>query len=305
MRAVADMTADIDDFLAHLRAAENASAHTLRCYARDLAQWADFFGDRGFSNWAEVGPPAIRRFLAGLQEQGYERTSIARKLSALRSLYRHLLQHGRVTRDPTIGIATPRQRKRLPQFLYPTEVERLLASTDTETPLGLRDRALLESLYATGMRVGELVSLDVDTIVGDEIRVVGKGGKQRIVLLGRPAMSAIAEYLASGRPRLAEKRRRPCADSERALFLNRGGTRLTDRSVRRVVRKYLLRAAAAAKMSPHVLRHTFATHMLDAGADLRTVQELLGHASLSTTQIYTHVTRRRLKETYDRAHPRA
>lgn len=299
------MTADIDDFLTYLRAADNASAHTLRCYACDLAQWADFFTDRGFSGWMEVDPPALRRFLAGLVEHGYERTTIARKLSALRSLYRHLLQRGRVTRDPTIGIATPRRRKRLPQFLYPTEVERLLASPDTETPLGLRDRALLECLYATGLRVGELVSLDVDDVISDEIRVIGKGGKERVVLLGRPAMSAIAEYLASGRLRLAEKCRRPSPDSERALFLNRGGTRLSDRSVRRLVRKYLLRAAAAAKMSPHVLRHTFATHMLDAGADLRTVQELLGHASLNTTQIYTHVTQRRLKQTYDQAHPRA
>jgi integrase/recombinase XerC len=299
------MTADIDDFLAHLRAAEDASAHTLRSYALDLAQWADFMAARSVQAWTGVGPPMVRRFLAGLQERGYERTSIARKLSSLRSLYRYLLERGQVTRDPTVGISTPRQRKRLPQFLYPAEVERLLASPEPDTPLGLRDRALLECLYATGLRVGEVVSLNVDDIVVDEIRVIGKGSKERIVLLGRPAMGVVADYLASARPRLTEKRRRLSQDAERALFLNRDGMRLTDRSVRRVVRKHLLRAAAAAKMSPHVLRHTFATHMLDNGADLRTVQELLGHASLTTTQIYTHVTQRRLKETYDQAHPRA
>jgi integrase/recombinase XerC len=305
VRAADNMTADIEAFLAHLRAAEDASGHTETSYRHDLSQWAGFLADRGLQTWAQVDASSVRRFLAGLQQQGYERASIARKLSSLRSLYRYLLERGQVTSDPTVGISAPRQRKRLPQFLYAAEVERLLASPDTETPLGARDRALLECLYATGLRVSELVALDVDDVVADEIRVIGKGRKERIVLLGRPAMSAVAEYLATPRVRLGERRKRFSEDAERALFLNRQGTRLTDRSVRRVVRKHLLRAAAAAKMSPHVLRHTFATHMLDNGADLRTVQELLGHASLATTQIYTHVTQRRLKEAYDQAHPRA
>jgi integrase/recombinase XerC len=272
---------------------------------------------------------------------------MARKLSSLRAIYRYLRAHGQASADPTVGIGSPRQRRRLPRFLFQEEVEKLLAAPDKETPLGLRDRAILETLYATGLRVSELASLTIEqTQAASELRIVGKGGKERVVMVGSHAQTAIEQYLAEGRPHLLAKRRanltpppplrarrggdsEPRNDDKKArgevpsdssildsrplgrsvdeprLFLNARGGPLTDRSVRRVVHRHLLRACAQHGMGPHALRHTFATHLLEAGADLRAVQELLGHASLSTTQIYTHLTRRRLREVYDQAHPRS
>jgi integrase/recombinase XerC len=297
------MERDIDAFMEFMRSARQVSQHTLRGYASDLTQCAAFLRQRfRVESWKAAEPAMVRRFLAALHAQQYERTSIARKLSALRALYKYLCRRG-AARDPTIGIRAPRARARLPAFLYPEEIRDLL-SAPPDTPLGLRDRALLEMLYATGMRASEIVGLQMSQVLSGapELRIKGKGGRERIVLVGSYAAKALDEYLGKGRAALLGGR---AQRDEPAVFLNRNGTRLTDRGLRRMVHKYVMRTSARRGISPHALRHTFATHLLEAGADLRTVQELLGHARLGTTQIYTHVTRSRLKEIYDRAHPRA
>ena len=315
------MNEQIEAFLEYLKAIKHASALTLKSYAEDLTQcWEFLASEAGISSWDQVKPAALRRFLARLRERGYQKASIVRKLSTLRSFFKYLERHQNFSGNPTVGLVTPKMDKRLPKFLYPQEMVELLESPDLETPLGLRDRAILETLYATGMRVSELVSLDLGQLPDAcssseldqapaaevaELRVIGKRQKERVVILGKWAIFAIGRYLALGRPQLLRRRRKLRRESEQAVFLNRQGTRLTDRSVRRVVRKHIMRASAQANVGPHVLRHTFATHLLDAGADLRSVQELLGHTSLATTQIYTHVTKRKLKEVYDRTHPRA
>ncbi len=295
----------LDEFLRDLREGRGAAGGTLRGYACDLGQWAAFLsGEAGVGSWAEVKAVQVRRFLARLHEREYARTTIARKLSALRALFRYLGARGEVSSDPTVGVRAPRVRERLPQFLYQGEVEKLLAAPDARTPLGVRDRALLETLYATGLRVGELVSLMVAQCEGaSELRVVGKGGRERVVMLGRPAQDAIERYLAEGRPHLVARRGEEKGEGK--LFVNARGGPLTDRGARRVVHRHVLRACARHGIGPHALRHSFATHLLEAGADLRAVQELLGHASLTSTQVYTHVTRGHLREVYRRAHPRA
>ncbi|MBN1459700.1 MAG: tyrosine recombinase XerC [Armatimonadetes bacterium] len=296
----------IDAFLTELASGRGVSTATVRAYADDLGQCATFLRESGLAmSWPGVRAAHLRRFLADLHAKGYARTSIARKLSSLRSLYRYLRLRGEIERDPTVGLSSPKQRRKLPRFLFQGDVDRLLDSPPKDTALGLRDRAILETLYATGLRVSELVSLLVEQVRGaSEIRVVGKGRKERVALLGGPAQEALATYLKEGRPHLLAKAGADKSDPG-ALFLNHRGGPLTDRGVRRIVHRHLLRACAQQDMGPHALRHTFATHLLEAGADLRAVQELLGHASLSTTQIYTHVTRRRLREVYDQAHPRA
>jgi len=298
------MQAEIAAFLEHLAAVRSVSAHTVHAYGVDLRQFAAFATGRGIREWAQVNPGLLRRFLADLAAREYARTSIARKASALRALCRWLHRGGRLATNPAVGLSAPRLPKRLPHFLYPEEMNHLLASPDPATPLGLRDRAVLEVLYATGLRVSELAALRTGQVARGEmeLRVRGKGDKERLVLLGRKAREAIHEYLAAGRPHLAARAGEKAGD---ALFLNRAGTPLTDRSVRRLVHRHVLAACARHGITPHALRHTFATHLLEAGADLRTVQELLGHASLATTQIYTHVTAERLREVYNQAHPRA
>ena len=311
------MDTSIDAFLTELRQARGAADATVRGYGDDLQQLAGFLREnRLASSWAEVKPQHLRRFLADLHARRYARASVGRKLSAIRALYRYLSRRSQVPSDPTVGISAPRLQRRLPKFLYQGDVEKLLAAPDASTPLGLRDRALLETLYATGLRVSELTGLTVTQARGAaELRVIGKRGKERIVLLGRPAQQAIRSYLEEGRPHLYAKRPESATlhslgdGAQKAehdlLFVNSRGGPLTTRSVRRVVHKHLLAACAQHGIGPHALRHTFATHLLENGADLRTVQELLGHASLTTTQIYTHDTRARLREVYDQAHPRA
>ncbi|MBW3623234.1 MAG: tyrosine recombinase XerC [Armatimonadetes bacterium] len=293
--------ADVDSFLDHLRATRNASPHTLRAYASDL---------RGFVEFLKVEAPqgdldyrVVRRFLAHLQKQGCAKRTVARKMAALRAFYRYRRGHDPDSTDPTVGLSSPKLDRRLPRPLAPDEVKALLNAPDLSKPEGLRDRAILELLYASGLRASELCSLNVGDIhtQAGEVRVLGKGSKERVTLVGIPALDALNAYVDRGRSELAQKSGKPTT----ALFLNSRGNRLSDRSLRGIVYKWIERAGAIAGVSPHTLRHSFATHMLEGGADLRTVQELLGHASVATTQIYTHVSRKRLKEVYDRAFPRA
>ena len=303
------MDRHIETFVSHLAGVRGASAHTIKAYAEDLAQFARFAEEaRGVRDAGAVDAADVRAFLAHLSaERGLARTTIARKSAAIRAFFRFLARRGIVGGNPAQAVSAPRKQETLPRFLPEEGVALLLQAPDTTRPDGLRDRAILEVLYASGMRAGELVALDVEDVAftdeGEgETRVRrGKGNKERIALLGRVAVEALGDYLANGRPVLAGRGKRATG----ALFLNKLGGRLSDRGVRRIFDKYCEQVGAATKATPHMLRHSFATHLLDRGADLRVVQELLGHADLSTTQVYTHVTTARLKDAYARAHPRA
>jgi integrase/recombinase XerC len=292
------MHQDIDSFTRYLATERNVSHHTLDAYASDLAQFLDFvLRERGRDAGAEnVDHLLIRRYLAHLH-QDHKKSSIGRKLAAIRAFFKYLLREGRVLKNPAELVSTPKKEKLLPFHLNIDEVTALVEAPMDGDLLGLRDRAILETLYSCGIRVSELTGLDVGGVDLDEglTRVLGKGGKERVVPVGSYARRAIACYLAA--------RNDPPRDAP--LLLNARGGRLTSRSVARVVGKYILKIASIKKISPHTLRHTFATHMLESGADLRAIQELLGHASLSTTQKYTHVSIDRLMEVYDKAHPKA
>jgi integrase/recombinase XerC len=244
----------------------------------------------------------LRAYLAWLHEQGYARSTIARRLAAVRSWCRFLCRQGLLTTNPAVGLRGPRQDKKLPHFLSQEEIVRLLQGPSTDTPLGKRDRAILETVYSAGLRVSELTGLDIDDLdLEAGIAVVrGKGRRERLALLGPPAAAALAEWLTA-RAGLCDGK----AARHNALFVNKNGTRLSTRSVGRLLEKYLAGAGLDPRSSPHTLRHSFATHLLDAGADIRSVQELLGHRSLGTTQIYTHVSTQRLRDSYHKAHPRA
>ncbi len=293
------MHADIHAFLDVLAGERSASPHTLAAYSRDLRQFSQFLEQEGLSSWAGVTPPVARRYLAALGRR-YARRTMARKLSAVRSFFRFLYREAKVSRNPLVLISSPKQHRRLPKFLTPEEVGAVLRAPDTSTPLGLRDRTLLEVLYATGMRVGELVSVRIDDLTWNgDLRVMGKGRKERIVLLAPAVEDVLRRYLDVARPALVQ------GLDPGIVFLNARGGALSDRGVRIIVDRHIRRVAFGRHISPHVLRHTFATHLLDGGADLRVVQELLGHSSLATTQVYTHVSRDWLKRVYDRAHPRA
>lgn len=295
------------EFLEYLKVQKGASQHTIEAYASDLAQFFLFFGpeDRlpSLEDLAALNHAHLRRYLAFLQSRGYTRRSVARKLAAVRSFFRYLCRLERLDHNPVAGVSTPKVGRQLPRFLHVPEVAAILEQPSLDSPLGLRDRALLEVLYASGLRVSELVGLDLDAVDSSAgyVRVMGKGSKERIVPLGSEAIAALGAYLESGRPILRSRR----DDRERALFLNRFGRRLSARSVRNLVQRYGGEALSGRRPSPHTFRHSFATHLLDNGADLRAVQELLGHASVSTTQIYTHVTRERLRAIYEKTHPRA
>jgi integrase/recombinase XerC len=296
----------IEGFLDDLEHRKGVSDNTIKSYRSDLAQFTRFLSTewgRSEDNvsFDRVDPLTLRSFLAHLHQQGTARSSIARKLAALRSFFRHMVREGKLTKNPTRLVSTPRLDKKIPARLEVKEVSRFLDGPDLSTPLGRRDRALLELIYATGLRVGELVGLDRTMVDRDEmlVRVLGKGGKERIVPFGEPAAEALECYL---KDRAVLVRRGPGTD---ALFLNARGDRLTARSVHRMVRKYLNQAALHSGLSPHSLRHAFATHLLERGADLRSIQELLGHSSLSTTQKYTHLTKEQLVKVYEKTHPKA
>jgi len=299
------------EYLQYLRDVRGASPHTICAYQEDLAQLQRFLAKcDAVEGWEKVSSGHLRRFLAQLTGEGQARASLARKLSCFRSFFGFLRRHKGLEANPTLGISSPKLPKRLPQFFYPQEIEKLLAAPDADTPLGLRDRAILEVLYSTGMRVSELISLELSQVKdATEVRIKGKRGKERIVFFGKQAKEALETYLRLGRNVLAGakggNKGAVAKNSDGAVFLNRWGGRLTDRSIRRMLHKYILQTCARHDLSPHSLRHTFATHLLEGGADLRVIQELLGHASLSTTQVYTHTSLRHLKEVYTRAHPRA
>jgi integrase/recombinase XerC len=244
----------------------------------------------------------IRQFLSYLAGHDYSKATVARKLATLRSFYKFCVKRGHIASNPVSAIRTPKQEKRLPKFLSNEEVKALLAGPDDSGLLGARDRAMLETLYSTGIRVSELVGLNIDDVdfLGESLTIRGKGRKERITPIGPTALSAMRKYIEFRR-----RDNRLNGSDQQAMFVNKHGRRLSTRSVRRKLDKYLAQQGLDLSISPHTLRHTFATHMLNAGADLRSVQELLGHQSISTTQIYTHLTTNRLKEVYDQAHPRA
>jgi integrase/recombinase XerC len=303
------MQATIDRFLEHLELERGLSEHTLRAYRGDLESFlgflrADYHGRERVSP-SEVDPPAVRAFLAWLARRGSGRKSQGRALSAVRGLFRYASREGLVESNPASGIPTPKAPRTLPRHLRPHEIEALLdAPASREGALAVRDRALLELLYATGLRVSELVSLDWRDLDldGRVLRVLGKGGKERMVPFGRQATAALRAWLQEW-DGVRAGASRPVPGEP--VWLNYQGTRLSVRSVRRVVDRAVEDAALAAGVHPHTLRHTFATHLLEVGADLRSIQELLGHASLSTTQRYTHLDVDRLLTVYRESHPRA
>ncbi len=295
------MNPHVEQFLHRLCVERHYSDHTLRAYGGDLASFEEFLKGRA-KGVAEATLRDLRAFLASLRVGGLSRSSVARRISAVRSLYRFLFREGVVSGNPAAALRAPRREQRLPRFLTESEVERLLSAPDASHWVGARDRAILEVLYGGGLRVSELVALNQDDVDARSglARVRGKGNRERLAPLGSCAAQAIRHYLSLlcnvDLPRRASE----------ALFINAvDGRRLTARSVRRILHKRLLEAGLDPDQSPHALRHSFATHLLQRGADLRSVQELLGHQHLSTTQIYTHLTTGNLKETYSRAHPRA
>lgn len=297
------MTGPLREFLDHLTQERGASPHTVRAYEGDLRRFAEFLGGEGGLLDGRVDRPAVRRFLGELHARGYQRSSIARTLACLRTFYEYFVREGRIAANPVRPVPTPRRDRKLPRFLEEEDVRRLLEDGPADGFGALRDRALLEVLYGGGLRVSEAVGLDLGDLDLAEgtARVRGKGGKERLAPLGSEAARALAAYLPERAARLEAAGR----VGEGALFLNKNGGRLDVRSVRRLLRRRADAAGIRARVTPHTLRHSFATHLLNRGADLRAVQELLGHEDLATTQIYTHVTVHRLKEVYDRTHPRA
>jgi integrase/recombinase XerC len=329
----------VQDFLNYLKFERRFSEHTAKCYGADLTQFAEFLenGQTTDSEHASAQTVAemeadasidthattatitatapgidqlftdadvntVRAYLAILNEKQYSKTTIARKLATLRSFYKFLVKRGVTANNPVMAVRTPKQEKKLPRFLEYEEIKRLLEVPPTDNWLGARDRAILETLYSTGMRVSELVGLNMSDIdfLGEVVHIRGKGKKERIAPIGSSALQAIQHYME-----FRNKRAQNSANfDQKVLFVNKHGRRLSTRSVRRKMDKYLRMAGLDPGISPHTLRHSFATHMLNNGADLRSVQELLGHQSLSTTQIYTHLTTGKLREVYEQAHPR-
>jgi integrase/recombinase XerC len=298
------MHAAIDGFLRYLKVERNASELTLKSYSEDFNSLQDYLRDRvgEVSSPAELDVATLRGYVAYLHECDYSKATIARRLACLRSFLRYCQREGLVTSNPAKALRTPRAGRKLPHFLTGEQIVQLLEAPPANEPEGLRDRALLETMYSAGLRVAELVGLNLDHWDRDAniLRVFGKGKKERIAPVGRHAAKALYDWLEV---------RQPADDAKpadrAAVFLNRFGTRLTTRSVGRMLEKYLNLTGLDQHTSPHTLRHTFATHLLDGGADLRSVQEMLGHKSLTTTQIYTHVSTQRMRDTYEKAHPHA
>ncbi|RKY28284.1 MAG: tyrosine recombinase XerC [Planctomycetota bacterium] len=318
------MTRIVQNFLDYIDVERNFSTHTVRSYAADLHQFCRYLvavalgedpADLSLENlpaWDAIDPqrleqqllsldpPKARRYLAKLRNGDYSKSTAARKLATLRSFYKYLVRQGLVETSPLSVIRTPRRDQTLPKFLDIGQMARLLDTPDTTTLLGSRDRAILETIYSAGLRISEVVALNIEDMreFDGAVRVRGKGRKERLAPIGKGALRAVSHYLASRRASATGLATGP-------LFVNRSAGRLTGRSIRRKLDKYMRQAGIPTHISPHTLRHSFATHMLNAGADLRSVQEMLGHENLSTTQIYTHLTTKRLRKVYNNAHPLA
>jgi len=303
-----DFDRHLEAFRNYLLAERNASPYTVRNYKASLERFFSFLREGKIRSLEKVDHRTLRGFLSRLMQQGTVKSSINRHLSAIRSFYRYLVREEMIATNPAAVTVSPKLDKRLPSFLTVAEAKQIVEAPDLSKPQGQRDRAMLELLYAAGLRISELVSLNIDQVnfITNEIRVWGKGSKERVVLIGKPAAAALQNYLNRGRPRLMGSQK----DND-ALFISHyenkkgmhGGERLTVRRAQKILKKYTL--GMDKRIYPHMLRHTFATHLLDGGADLRVVQELLGHAHLSSTQIYTHVTRSQMKKIYNQAHPMA
>ncbi len=318
------MKEQLGEFLEHLLLNENASAHTVRAYESDLAQFVAFTAKEAGRKRYELTPDdlthlSIRAFLGDLQKRGISKASAARKLAAIRTFARYLRREGVIEDDPSALVGTPKREQRLPAHLGEAEMSRLLEMPDTSEPLGRRDRAILELFYASGLRLSELVGLDIEDVnlAGRIVRVLGKGRKERLVPFNRSTEAALRAWLkdweaigsgAPDQPRKTSPFARPVVKKKKIrvpVFLNYTGGRLSTRSVDRLVRKYVSACSTRFGISPHALRHSFATHLLQRGADLRAIQELLGHSRLSTTQRYTHVNATQMLEAYRKAHPKA
>jgi integrase/recombinase XerD len=296
-----EISAAISSFLTHVKVEKGLSSNTVSAYRRDLVKFSGFAQKRSLSLEA-VSRDDLVDFLAGLYRQKLESRTVARHLVTLRNFFRFVQIHGLISEDPSVNLESPKIRRSLPGYLRLEEVERLLAQADTKTAPGLRDCAMLEVLYSTGLRVSELIGLrvtDLDTKVGC-VRCIGKGDKERIVPVGRKALAMVEKYLRDSRPQLLGK-----VPGSPTLFVNRRGGPLSRVGVWKILSAYGRRAGLRLPLTPHMLRHSFATHLLERGADLRSVQLMLGHADISTTQIYTHVVEERLKQIYKAHHPRA
>jgi integrase/recombinase XerC len=282
----------INKFISYLEIERNASIHTILNYQHDLKELSEFLKDIPIE---KVDYISLRKFLAFLKSRNLKPRTLARKISCLRTFFRFLSREGYLKSNPAALLLTPKLDRHLPKFLTEEEMIKLLEAPSKDDLFGLRDRAILESLYSTGMRIAELVGLNIEDIdfISGVVRVRGKGKKERLLPIGEKALSILREYL--------DKRK----EQKTELFLNRNGRRLTDRGIRDILEKYIRLTSLKENISPHTLRHSFATHLLNRGADLRSVQELLGHVNLSTTQIYTHLSTERLKSVYDKSHPRA
>ncbi len=301
------MEAHLSAFLDYLKYERGASLNTLDAYSRDLRKFFSFLKaadpDEKYPDIEVIRAEEIRKFIGGLFRAKQKRSTIGRKLAAIKSFFKYLVKRDILKKNPADLVSSPKMENRLPTTITVDEAFSLVEAPKSDKPLEKRNRAILEVFYSTGIRVGELVGLDLDSVDFESgvIKVLGKGGKERISLLGSKAIAALKDYLTIGRECLINND----TSSGKALFLNARGGRLSPRSIERVVDRYVKIAGVNKKISPHSLRHSFATHMLDSGADLRSIQEFLGHASLSTTQKYTHVSVDKLMEVYDKAHPRA
>ncbi len=291
----------LDKYIRYLEIERNLSPYTVRNYSTDILHFINFLNAEEVQSLEKIDHIIVRNYLGQLLDAGTVRASISRKMSALRSFFRYLNREGLIDNEPLNRVSGPKKEKRLPSFLTSEEIHSLLSAPDISTPQGFRDRAILELLYAAGLRISEMASLDERSVdlSSRQIRVWGKGSKERMVLMGEPAANSVKQYLDYAREKLLGN------EDSNALFLNRYGNRIAQRRIQYLLKKYATKAGISRRVHPHMLRHTFATHMLDGGADLRVVQELLGHTNLSSTQIYTHVTRSQMRSRYLEAHPRS
>ena len=295
---------DLEDFKSYIIAEKNFSQHTAKAYCSDILSFIVWMGEDSCEN---VNFSKIREYIHFIQKFNYKKTTVARKIASLRTFYKYLYREQKVDSNPAINLNTPKRPKSLPKFLTPDEVEQILNNTKIETPAGYRNRTILELLWATGMRISELSGLNFGdlNLENNEIRVFGKGSKERIILVTDRAKNYLERYIETARPLIPKGFPVPPQDENSPVFINNTGYRLQTRTIRNVINEIVEKINLPKHVTPHVFRHSFATHLIENGADLRIVQELLGHASISNTQIYTHVSTQHLKEVYNQTHPRA